>query len=513
MEFLHALAAFFILTCSAVAINADSQCIPKSFGYDSIVCVCNSTYCDEFETVTHFPSGQYLLYTSTKDGLRFKKSIGSFSARKNASSLTLQINRGTKYQSIMGFGTAFTDSAAINVFSLSSEAQQNLMRSYFTSTGINLNLGRVPIGGCDFSVRGYTYDDHGNDTQLTKFNLTWEDYNLKMPLIKWARNLRNQNLKLKAAAWSPPVWMKTNYEFTGSSLLLDQYYQAWADYHIKFLDAYKENGLEFWAVSTGNEPATGIINIPGINSLGWTPQRQRKWIVENLFPSLHASQHSNVKLLLLDDQRLFVPFVLDELMEDESMQKYVDGFAVHWYYDQISPARILNNTHEKYPSKFIISTEASIVTVGPNVSRVRLGDWSNGEEYMANIIEDFTHWVTGWYDWNLALNQEGGPNWVENYVDASVIVNAKNDEFYKQPLFYAIGHFSKFIPEDSVRINIVPNNETGIETVAFTTPYNATAIILFNKGDRNTTISIADPDRGYITLSIPERSFNTLVYW
>ncbi|XP_049830163.1 lysosomal acid glucosylceramidase-like [Schistocerca gregaria] len=513
MELLHALAALFFLTFSAVPVNADSQCIPKSFGYDSIVCVCNATYCDEFETVTHYPSGKYLLYTSTKDGLRFKKSVGSFSPRKGASCLTLQVDRGTKYQTVKGFGTAFTDSAGINVFSLSPDAQQNLMRSYFTSSGISLNMGRVPIAGCDFSIRGYTYDDYENDTQLTKFNLTWEDYKLKMPLIKWAQNLRNQTLKLKAAAWSPPIWMKTNYDLMGASRLLDQYYQTWADYHIKFLDAYKENGIEFWAVSTGNEPANGIVFILAINSLGWTPQGLLKWTVENLGPSLRASQHSNVKILVLDDQRPYVPWVLDKIMDDKRMQKYVDGIAVHWYYDEVSPAQILTETQKKYPTKFIISTEASIVTFMPNVSRVRLGDWSNGEAYMTDMIQDFTHWVTGWYDWNLALDQEGGPNWVENYVDSSIIVNAKNDEFYKQPLFYALGHFSKFIHEDSVRIDVVPNNKNGIRSVAFTTPYNATALVISNKRDHNTKVTIADPDRGYITIKVPKRSFNTLLYW
>ncbi|XP_047118446.1 lysosomal acid glucosylceramidase-like [Schistocerca piceifrons] len=201
------------------------------------------------------------------------------------------------------------------------------------------------------------------------------------------------------------------------------------------------------------------------------------------------------------------------IMDDKRMQKYVDGIAVHWYYDKTSPAQILTETQKKYPTKFIISTEASIVTLMPNVSKVRLGDWSNGEAYLTDMIQDFTHWVAGWYDWNLALNQEGGPNWVENYVDSSIIVNAENDEFYKQPLFYALGHFSKFIHEDSVRIDIVPNNKNGIRTVAFTTPYNATALVISNERDHNTKVTIADPDRGYITISVPKRSFNTLMYW
>ncbi|XP_046999707.1 lysosomal acid glucosylceramidase-like isoform X2 [Schistocerca americana] len=513
MGFVRMSTGLWLLISLTVIVVADQQCVPKYYGDNKIVCVCNATYCDTIDKPAPVPSGQYLLYTSNEDGLRFNKSTGSFTSTRNIFRFKLTVDPTTTYQTIHGFGTAFTDSAGVNVASLSNGSQINLMRSYFSTSGIELNMGRVPIGGCDFSTHAYSYDDYENDTSLSHFNLTDEDYNIKIPLIKWAQAIRGQNLKLVGAAWSPPKWMKTNNDFVGFSLLKDEYFQEWADYHIKFLDAYKNMGLEFWAVSTGNEPSNGIIPINRFNSLGWTPKKQRKWIAENFGPALRASQHSSIKLLVLDDQRFLLPWMVNLLMEDEKVQNYVDGVAVHWYWDTFLPASLLSQTHNKYPSKFIIATEASIGDKPWDITKVVLGEWSRGEQYMADIIQDLTHWVTGWIDWNLALNPEGGPNWVNNYVDSAVIVNATSDEFYKQPMFYAMGHFSKFVPEGSVRISIEPNDKSGLKSVAFRTPDNATVIVMYNEKNSDTKIQLVDPNRGNIDLTIPKRSFNSLLYW
>ena len=100
---------------------------------------------------------------------------------------------------------------------------------------------------------------------------------------------------------------------------------------------------------------------------------------------------------------------------------------------------------------------------------------------MESILEDLNHWMTGWIDWNIALDLEGGPNWAKNFVDAPIIVNATANEFYKQPMFYAIGHFSKFLPESSVRVELRAHWKRGIESIAFKTPEDNIVIILYNR--------------------------------
>jgi len=97
------------------------------------------------------------------------------------------------------------------------------------------------------------------------------------------------------------------------------------------------------------------------------------------------------------------------------------------------------------------------------------------------FVQDLNHWVTGWIDWNLALNPQGGPNWAKNFVDAAIIVNTTANEFYKQPTFYALGHFAKFLPEGSIRIGVEPQEKNGVSAIAFQTPDSAVVIILYNR--------------------------------
>nr|CAD7603336.1 unnamed protein product [Timema genevievae] len=427
--------------------------------------------------------------------------------------LRLHVSRSTEYQAVVGFGGAFTDAAGINILSLSPQAQDNLLKSYFSPEGLEFNLGRVPIAGCDFSTHTYSYDNVSGDETLQHFKLTKEDFTYKIPLIKRAQELGNKNLLLLAGAWSPPPWMKTNNDYSGFGFLKEEYYQTWADYHIRFLDAYKKEGLKFWAISTGNEPANGIIPVNRFNSLGWTPYTQRTWIAENLGPALRNSRHKKTKLLALDDQRFMLPWWVNIVMSDEKAASYIDGVAVHWYWDGLFPASLLDYTHDSHPDKFLLATEACVGDKPWEFTKVDLGSWTRGEAYMEDIIQDMSHWVSGWVDWNLALDLTGGPNWARNFVDAAVIVNATANEFYKQPMFYALGHFSKFVPEGSVRVEVGLSTNTGIRAVAFRAPSGCIVIIFYNRYNRDIPVTISDSDTGSFKIMVTRRSFNTILYW
>lgn len=185
----------------------------------------------------------------------------------------MTINADLKYQKIFGFGGAFTDSAGININSLTEKSKEYLLKSYFSKSGIEYSLCRVPIGGTDFSTRPYTYDDIKDDN-LSQFNLTFEDFTYKIPLINKAYSLTDGNLRLFASAWSAPAWMKTNDALSGIGYLYKKYYQTWADYFIKFLEHYEKSNIKIWGITTGNEPLNGVLPFIKINSLGWTPDLQ-----------------------------------------------------------------------------------------------------------------------------------------------------------------------------------------------------------------------------------------------
>nr|CAD7200238.1 unnamed protein product [Timema douglasi] len=454
----------FIL--SLILCAKAEQCVARKYDQESIVCVCNATYCDLIEptTVDQLAGNVARHYISTIEGRRLEPATLHFSTETLdiANATYFQVNKNVTYQQILGFGGAMTDSAAIQINSLSEEAQQLLLSAYFSPEGLEYSFVRVPMGGSDFSTHYYAYDDVVNDSTLRYFNLTEEDYLLKLPNIKRAQSLSNGKVKLFTTAWSAPDWMK-NIQTNGLSSLKPEYYQLWADYYIKFLDAYAAEDVRFWGLTPQNEPSHGRILYDGFNSMGWTADQQLEWVVGNLAPTLEENGYSDLELMILDDQRFFLTDWVDTIFQNETANKVTSGVAIHWYLDTLSSANKLDTAHEAFPDKFLLYTEACITT-------------------LSLVCKVTNHWVVGWVDWNLVLDLDGGPNWANNTVDSPIIVNATADEFYKQPMFYALAHFSKFVPPGSVHIGLeTENNSNFIENVAFVTEEGIKVIILQNK--------------------------------
>ncbi|KAJ8304057.1 hypothetical protein KUTeg_017640, partial [Tegillarca granosa] len=469
-------------------------CVKRDFGKGSFVCVCNASYCDKVEPNTQLHKGIFSVYTSSKDGDRLTKQLGKITMNATYKVIAT-INRNIKYQKIIGFGGAFTDAAGINIASLSIEAQKKLIASYYSTDGIEYSVGRIPMASCDFSTHPYSYDDTPKDFNLTKFTLAMEDLKYKIPYVTLANSMRGgNNLTLFGSPWSAPAWMKTNQNMTGKGTLIGQpggqYFKTWALYFVRFLQEYAKNNIDIWGITCQNEPMDG--NIPNFKfqAMGWTPELQRDFISQDLGPLLESHGFGHVKVMILDDTRLLLPHWAE--VGDATANKYVSGIAVHWYEDFIAPVISLTSTHEKFPDKFILATEACDGSMPWDLNKVSLGDWGRAEHYIHDILEDLNHWVTGWTDWNIALNMEGGPNWVKNFVDSPIIVNSDKDEFYKQPMFYALGHFSKFLLPGSIRIENQLNVKLEIEMITFTRPDNSTVVIIYNSSNNEEFLSIYD---------------------
>ncbi|KAK9892233.1 hypothetical protein WA026_019034 [Henosepilachna vigintioctopunctata] len=499
----------FIAVVSGYALNITKRntgCLMREFGKDKIVCVCNAEHCDSL--IPDITRGKINVFTSTIKGARYSKSIHELEKSATAGKLIV-IDRTKTYQSIIGWGGAFTDSTGINVNSLPHKVGEKLMRSYFAEDGSRYNLGRVPMGGTDFSTHSYSYDDGDADKDLRNFALAPEDFKYKIPLIKRALNLSKGKTKFLTAAWTIPKWMKK----IEGGYLKDEYYQTWVNYFLKFLRAYKQKGIDFWGLSTGNEPSLAVFSFKKINTVTWNSELASLWIRENLGPTIRNSEFSDLKLLAIDDQRLYFPGYASKVMENISTRNFIDGFAVHWYENFLIGPKVLSETHDRFPDKFILSTEASTGYM-PFFKHVDIGAWGRGESYVKDIIDNLNNWVTGWVDWNLALNLEGGPTYIKNFVDSPILVNAEAGEFYKQPMYYAIGHFSKFVPENSVRID-VSSNIRNVQVVGFITPgdskYNHTVLVILNKNYQSTAVSFKD-GTSFINLNVEAKSFTTVVY-
>lgn len=483
-----------------------------------LVCVCNETSCDTLEFKIPKEKGEVLILSTSNSGLRFHESKANFNQNKFTipngpyhfgsetsqiestlkvlrlpprfeepidSVVNVSVNRTATYQKFIGFGGAFTGAVSFNLKSLSSdELRRHVYRSYFSKkTGIGYSMMRMSIGGCDFDLEPWAYNESPeHDPQLSSFNkLDKRDLEKIDQINELKKVSENADIKFVGAAWSPPPWMKTNGDWTGFSALRDEYYQTWADYHLRFLELMSEKNLTFWAISTGNEPLNGVImqNFVHFMSLGWLPKDQGKWVAENLGPTLRNSpKTSNVKILAGDDQRYTFPWYFEKMYEGNlGADKYIDGLAVHWYADMFEGPANLDQTAAMFPTKFIIATEACLGDKPWHEHKPVLGYWPRAESYIIDIIEDLNHHVSGWIDWNLILDLNGGPNYARNFVEVPIVANGT--EIYKQPIFYALGHFSRFILPDSVRIR-AKSSHRFVKTTAFLRPDGYIALIVYN---------------------------------
>lgn len=429
-----------------------------------LVCVCNLTYCDTLEFDLPKTDGEVLIVSSSSSGLRYELNSGKFMSKhlfvqdgpykiKNTNSesrfetiinsftssstkfvnyeteVNVKINRQVHYQKIVGFGGAFTGTVSYNLKLLNSKLQDHIYRGYYSKNqGIGYTMMRMSIGGCDFDLEPWAYNEYPTDDKnLSSFTkLDTRDLEKIKQIDKLRSIANNHDIKFVGAAWSPPRWMKTNNDWTGFSSLKDEYYQTWANYHIRFLELMETKNISFWGISTGNEPLNGVIAFLFVHfmSLGWLGNTQGVWVGNNLGPAMKSSRFSNVKLLAGDDQRYIFPWWFNQMHEGHSESlKYVDGLAVHWYWDSFVTPSLLNHVHEMFPDKFIISTEACSGDKPWEVHGPMMGYWGRGADYAKDIIDDLNHWVTGWIDWNLVLDETGGPNYVNNFVDAAIIAN------------------------------------------------------------------------------------------
>jgi glucosylceramidase len=156
------------------------ECTSRDYGHDGTVCVCNLTHCDTIPRPERVERPQLIVYSSNRAGLRFHRTIQNFTSDVTPQ---IYINPRKEYQTVLGWGGAFTDSTGININSLDQELQGKLLRSYFGPDGIEYSLCRVPMGGTDFSTRAYSYDDGEEDKELNNFRLAREDYLYKV--VPW----------------------------------------------------------------------------------------------------------------------------------------------------------------------------------------------------------------------------------------------------------------------------------------------------------------------------------------
>lgn len=452
-----------------------------------------------------------ILLTSEKgDRLSSKKNVDFVFGQADVN--VIHVNPEVVKQTLHGIGTSFTESSAFVLAHLSKSKREEVMNRIYSEQGANFSLARTVIGATDFSVEGgFSYDDVKEDKELVHFSITPDidgfdkkkypgvqdtEFDL-LPMIKQALAIKKQQndseLNIIASAWTAPAWMKDiedwyvngseQNDYQGHGGVLKKGYEGlYADYIIKYLEHYNNQGVKIWAITPVNEPGG---NNGQWESMHFSAESQNDFIKHHLGPALHQSNNADVKLLMYDHNREELEHWAQVLYSDEETSQYIYGAAVHWYESTFKVHQdIFDRVHDVYPEMVIIHTEGTIDDLGKDAPAgitdpVRFKesgwfdndafwwndnatDWAysatwkgvNAEDhpiytpvhrYARNIIVSLNHWVSGWIDWNIVLDKDGGPNHVGNFCGAPIMIDTATAYVYYTPIYYVLSQFSRTI--------------------------------------------------------------------
>lgn len=398
-----------------------------------------------------------------------------------------------EYQEILGFGGAFTESAGY-CFSKLSEDKQNLFaKLYFDKEeGIGYSFGRLHMNSCDFSLENYACCDKESST-LEGFSIE-RDKKYILPIVK--RCQKYGDITFLMAPWSPPAWMKDNKEMNHGGRVLPQYKKLWSEYYAKFMQAYKEEGIDISYTSVQNEPYA----VQTWDSCIYTAEEERDFIKEYLGPTLKKTGFGDTKLMVWDHNKERAYEHVKTIFEDEEASKYIWGTAFHWYSGDHFEA--LDLIKKSWPDKQLMMTECCVDLTCPNQGVA-------AERYAHEIIGDFKNGTNAFVDWNLLLDETGGPNHVGNFCDAPIRMNTENGEMTVNLSYYYIGQFSKFLQEGSIRIASTGYCDE-LEHISFKRPDGTIAIMLLNRTSKELPVIIRV--EGYWkTLEVPSHSLSTIL--
>lgn len=418
-----------------------------------------------------------------------------------ASGSVLEIDRSITFQRVEGFGGAFTEAGGWALSQLAYEQRIGIIRDYFDpNVGLGYNLCRTHINSCDFSLGNYSYDDVDGDVELRHFTID-HDRSYLLPFIKDAMSLPGVQFRLIASPWSPPAWMKSNHDMNRGGKVLDQYKKTWAKYYCRYVKEYAKEGVPIWGVTVQNEPeATQLWD-----SCRYTAEEERDFIKYYLGPTLEEEGLGHIKILAWDHNRDRLYERAEVILSDPGAAKYVWGMAFHWYSgDQFENVAMAS---AEFPDKKLILTEACVESRGMGL---RLHDWTIGELYAHNIIGDLNHGASGWIDWNMVLDERGGPNHAANFCNAPVIIDTKTGAVHRQSSYYYLGHFSKFIKPGAARIQASTTDES-IETTAFQNTDGSVVIVVLNATSSARKVTLKEKGMA-ASFACPAHSITTLLY-
>lgn len=447
------------------------------------------------------------VYTTASDTDYRLSNVGSGEFKAFGQPLETQpcifVDASKTFQTFVGMGASFTDAAAETFAKLPKAKQQELLTAFFDpEKGIGYTLGRTTIHSCDFSSGSYTYVAD-NDEALKTFSVA-HDEKFRIPLIRQSIAAAGGKLTMYVSPWSPPAWMKDNKNMLQGGKLLPQYAQTWANYYVKFIQTYEKMGMPIWGLTVQNEPMAK----QRWESCIYTAEEERDFIKNFLGPTLAKSGMGDKKLIAWDHNRDLIFHRASTILNDPDAAKYVWGMGFHWYETWTGGNMQFNNLKrvaESFPDKNLIFTEGC----KEKFDLTKINDWTLGERYGISIVNDFNSGTCAWTDWNILLDETGGPNHVGNFCFAPVHADTKTGQLLYTNAYYYMGHFSKFIRPGAKRI-VSASSRDHLQTTAFVNTDGSVVVIVLNTTDTKIDYNVWVENMASPATSLPH-SISTLL--
>lgn len=394
-----------------------------------------------------------------------------------------------EYQEILGFGAAFTESAAYNYSFLDKESKKEFLTKYFDKkNGIGYNFGRTHINSCDFSLDIYTYVENGDKT-LESFNID-RDRKYIIPFLKDALEFCKEEIVLFASPWSPPAYMKDNDSAIQGGKLKEEYKKVWAKYYAKYIKEFQKEGINISAITIQNEPNA----IQTWESCYFSSEDEREFIEKYLIPVFDEEGLSHIKFIIWDHNKERVYERAKTILSSQEIDKRVWAVGHHWYSgDHFNGLSLVKEQLNK-----------------PNICTEFCGGIEDdplvlAERYARDICENLNNYMIASCDWNILLSTLGGPyhNRTADSVavagkiyesksggcHAPVLYDKENNKLIFTPIYYYIGHFSKFIKRGAKRIATTKFTEA-LYCSAFKNPDGSLVAVILNPTDEETPIHL-----------------------
>jgi glucosylceramidase len=336
------------------------------------------------------------------------------------------------------------------------------------------------------------------DKKLESFDVS-HDFKYRIPFIKAALAKAGKDFTLYVSPWSPPAWMKSNGDMLHGGKLKPECFEPWARYYTKFIEAYEKQGIPIWGLTVQNEP----LAVQTWESCIYSAEEERDFVKNFLGPTLRKAGLKDKKLMVWDHNRSLLYPRASTVLDDPAAAQYIWGVGFHWYVgDNFENVKLVK---QAYPKTHLVFTEGCLYPYDSG----KLDEWHWGETYAKSLINDFNNGTEGWTDWNVILNETGGPNHVGNYCYAPVHANTKTGEVTYMNSFYYLGHFSKFVRPGAKWI-ISSSTTDVLLTSAFLNRDGKIAVVVLNVSDQPQAFNLRLGDKAAKNNS-PAHSIMTLV--